>query len=74
MKAIYSRLLQHKETLIAVALFFVIIVVLFVKMADGSHRFISPDSMSPKAVAQGMELAKEKYGEYPLWMPGCNLI
>ncbi|NQU66794.1 MAG: YfhO family protein [Candidatus Marinimicrobia bacterium] len=69
MKALYSRLLQHKETLIAVALFFVIIVVLFIKMADGSHRFISPDSMSPKAVAQGMELAKEKYGEYPLWMP-----
>ena len=69
MKNLYSGVLKHKDTFYVIGLFLIIIIGLFVKMADGSHEFISPDSMSPKAVAQGMEQAKEKFGDYPLWLP-----
>ena len=69
MKNLYSVIQSQKENLVAIALFFVLIIGLFDKMADGSHEFISGDSLSPKAVAQGMELAKAQNGEYPLWLP-----
>jgi len=33
------------------------------------YLFLSSDSISAKSVSQGIDIANEKYGEYPIWMP-----
>lgn len=46
-----------------------ILTFLFRKLLFGSYSFIGPDSLSPQAIKQGIELIKNKTGEYPLWLP-----
>ena len=31
--------------------------------------FLGPDSLSPKAIQKGIELAENKYDDYPEWLP-----
>ena len=33
------------------------------------YLFLSSDSLSAKSVAQGIDIASQKYDEYPTWMP-----
>ena len=42
---------------------------LFHKPLTGEYTFGGPDSLSPSAVNQGITLAEEEYGKYPLWLP-----
>ncbi|MAP61366.1 MAG: hypothetical protein CMF82_00190, partial [Candidatus Marinimicrobia bacterium] len=42
---------------------------MFGKVLLSDYEFLPPDSYSAKAVEQGFNLAEDKYGEYPLWLP-----
>ena len=42
---------------------------LFQKPLTGEYVFGGPDSLSPSAIKQGIEMEKDRYGEYPLWLP-----
>ena len=42
---------------------------LFYKVMFSDHLFLSPDSMSAKSVSQGINVATERYDDYPIWMP-----
>ena len=35
----------------------------------GDYLFLSSDSLSAKSVSHGIDIATEKYNEYPIWMP-----
>ena len=35
----------------------------------GNYLFLSSDSLSAKSVSHGIDIATEKYNEYPIWMP-----
>ena len=42
---------------------------LFYRVMFDDYLFLSSDSLSAKSVSQGIDIANEKYGEYPIWMP-----
>lgn len=60
---------SNREYFLVTALLLLVSVVLFIKPASGSYTFAAADALSPGAVSQGIELAQEKDGEYPLWLP-----
>ncbi len=47
----------------------ILITFLFNKVVFDDYSFQGGDSLSPKAIKQGIELAEEHYGEYPTWLP-----
>ena len=47
----------------------IIIGFLFQKPLTGEYLFGGPDSLSPSAIKQGIKLAEDENGEYPLWLP-----
>ncbi len=58
-----------KEYVIAGIILLIVMLVLFNKAAFGTREFVTADSLSPKAIAQGMRLSEQETGEYPLWLP-----
>ena len=60
---------QNKLIFIFSSISLVILTFLFRKLLFGNYSFIGPDSLSPQAIKQGIELINEKTGEYPLWLP-----
>ncbi len=58
-----------KTYLTVLVIFAAISSFLFQKLLLGDNTFVGPDSMSPTAIKTGIELAIEKNGEYPLWLP-----
>jgi len=60
---------QNKLIFIFSSISLVILTFLFRKLLFGNYSFIGPDSLSPQAIKQGIELVTEKTGEYPLWLP-----
>jgi len=58
-----------KEYAVAGIVLLIVMVVLFNKAALGTSEFVTADSLSPKAIAQGIHLSQQETGEYPLWLP-----
>ena len=42
---------------------------LFYEVMFSNYIFLSPDSLSAQSVSRGIDIANEKYDEYPIWMP-----
>ena len=60
---------KYQFHLISIGIIAIIIGLLFHKPLTGEFTFGGPDSLSPSAVHQGITLAEEEYGKYPLWLP-----
>ena len=43
--------------------------IFFHEVVIGDNLFLSSDALSAKSISHGVDLAKNTYGEYPLWMP-----
>ncbi len=69
MNEFLKKLKDQKEPGIVLLLLTLITGGLFLSLLDGSHVFISSDTLSPQAIAKGMEAAKASTGSYPLWLP-----
>ena len=48
---------------------FFVISIFFNQVMIGDELFLSSDTLSAKTISHGIQLAEDKYGEYPLWMP-----
>ncbi|SVD11877.1 uncharacterized protein METZ01_LOCUS364731, partial [marine metagenome] len=60
---------KYQFHLISCGIIALVIGFLFQKPLTGEYTFGGPDSLSPSAVHQGITLAEEEYGKYPLWLP-----
>ena len=47
----------------------IILMLLFNKLLFNDYKFIGPDSLSPAAIKQGIEISQNENDEYPLWLP-----
>ena len=63
-----NKLTQQKEYFIAFGIYTIIIAFVFNKLLLGKFLFLGADSLSPKAINIGLDLAKEQQGFYPLWL------
>jgi len=61
--------MKYKEYIITSCILFLICLLLFHKVLFSPYHFLGPDSLSPKAVQQGIQVAEDSFGEYPLWLP-----
>ena len=57
------------KILITVGILFIACSSLFYEVMFSDSLFLQHDSLSAKSVNHGIEMAKENYGEYPLWIP-----
>ena len=62
-------LTKYQFHLISMGIMTLVIGFLFQKPLTGEYTFGGPDSLSPSAVHQGIIVAEEEYGKYPLWLP-----
>jgi len=60
---------KYQFELMSMGIIALVVGILFHKPLTGEYTFTGADSLSPSAVHQGIESAKEDYGEYPLWLP-----
>ena len=64
-----NKIVKYKEYIILCMSVLLICLFMFGKVLLSDYEFLPPDSYSAKAVEQGFNLAEDKYGEYPLWLP-----
>ena len=60
---------KYQIHLISIAIITLVLGFLFYKPLTGEYVFGGVDSLSPGAINQGISLAEEKFGKYPLWLP-----
>ena len=60
---------QYQIHLISISIIVLVLGFLFYKPLSDEYVFSGVDSLSPGAINQGISLAEEKYGKYPLWLP-----
>ena len=64
-----NKIVKYKKYIILCMSVLLICLFMFGKVLLSDYEFLPPDSYSAKAVEQGFNLAEDKYGEYPLWLP-----
>ena len=60
---------KYKFLFLSTLLLCLICSILFNKVILGNNVFLGPDSLSPKAIQKGIEVAEIKFDDYPEWLP-----
>ncbi len=58
-----------KDNFKVLGVLFFVISIFFNQVMIGDELFLTSDTLSAKTISYGIELAEDRYGEYPLWMP-----
>ena len=61
--------MRSNKLFLVSGILFLVCSTLFYKVLFSDYIFLTQDSISAKSVNHGIELAVDKFDEYPIWMP-----